>query len=336
MNATSNFRAVLVGVGSVVLSIAAGHIRAEPAPPALQLEAKIPLGDVRGRIDHLAIDLNRRRLFVAELGNDSVGVIDLKERKVIKTITGLKEPQGVAYVPSSDTLYITNAGDGSVRVFKAGNFEPAGQIDLGSDADNIRVDAANNRVVIGYGNGALAMIDPTTRGKAADISLKAHPEGFQLGRSSGHIFVNVPSKGEIAIVDRVAGKQIASWSLSNSGNFPMALDDESQHVLVMFRSPAALGVFSMRDGASVASLPSCGDADDVFIDKKRHRVYVSCGSGFLDVFDAQGGTYRHVASIPTVSGARTSLFVPELDRFLLAVRANTGEPAAIWIYRPTP
>jgi hypothetical protein len=45
---------------------------------ALVLEAKIPLGDVRGRIDHFAVDLGRQRLFVAELGNNGVGVIDLR------------------------------------------------------------------------------------------------------------------------------------------------------------------------------------------------------------------------------------------------------------------
>ena len=94
--------------------------------------------------------------------------------------------------------------------------------------------------------------------------------------------------------------------------------------------------FPRGGGNSVANVEACGDADDVFIDTKRHRAYVSCGSGFLDVFDTQGATYRRVAHIPTVSGARTSLFVPELDRLLLAVRANAGEPAAIWIYRPTP
>ena len=47
----------------------------------LQLEAKIPLGDVRGRIDHMAVDLKRQRLFVAELGNDSVGVVDLANQQ---------------------------------------------------------------------------------------------------------------------------------------------------------------------------------------------------------------------------------------------------------------
>ena len=87
----------------------------------MTLEAKIPLGDVSGRIDHMAIDPKRQRLFVAELGNNTVGVVDLKERKVVHVITGLKEPQGVAYVPSSDMIYVANAGDGSVRIFRADN-----------------------------------------------------------------------------------------------------------------------------------------------------------------------------------------------------------------------
>ena len=310
-------------------------VRAQSVEPALTLEAKIPLGDVSGRIDHMAIDPKRQRLFVAELGNNTVGVVDLKERKVVHVITGLKEPQGVAYVPSSDMIYVANAGDGSVRIFRADTYEPAGRIDLGEDADNIRVDVASNRVFVGYGNGALAVIDPATASKTSTIPLKAHPESFQLARSAA-IFVNVPQKREIAVVDRDTGKQTASWSLKSGGNFPMALDDESQHVMVAFRSPSTLGVFSARDGTPVANVESCGDADDVFVDAKRHRVYMSCGSGALDVFDTEKAAYRRIARIPTVSGARTSLFVPEMDRLFLAVRASAGAPAAIWVYRATP
>src|SRR5471032_1018160 len=80
--------------------------------PPLVLEAKIALGNVSGRIDHLAVDLGRQRLFVAELGNNSVGVVDLKERKLLRRLTELKEPQGMGYVASTDTLYVANAGDG--------------------------------------------------------------------------------------------------------------------------------------------------------------------------------------------------------------------------------
>ncbi len=98
-----------------MLSLGATGIRAEIVEPILALEAKVPLGNVSGRIDHMAIDPKRQRLFVAELGNNTVGVVDLKERKVVHVIVGLKEPQGVAYVPSSDMLYVANAGDGSVK-----------------------------------------------------------------------------------------------------------------------------------------------------------------------------------------------------------------------------
>jgi DNA-binding beta-propeller fold protein YncE len=301
----------------------------------MQIEAKIPLGNVMDRIDHMAIDLDRQRLFVAELGNNSVGVVDLKERKLLRRIDNLKEPQGIAYVKSSDMLYVANAGDGSVRLFRAGDLAAAGRIELGDDADNIRVEPSADRLFVGYGNGGLAAIDPVSRQKIADVNLKAHPESFQLDRTTGLIFINVPKAREIAVVDRVAGRQIASWPTSKESNFPMATDEENQRVLVVFRRPATLEVFSKAEGRSIARVETCGDADDLFLDPKRHRIYVTCGEGFVDVFDAQG-EYRRLAHIPTISGARTSLFVPELDRLFLAARAASGEPASIWILRPTP
>jgi YVTN family beta-propeller protein len=327
---------MLAGVLTLANTAGGASAQSRDAVP-LQLETKIPLGDVRGRIDHMAIDLKRQRLFVAELGNDSVGIVDLANRKVIGRIPGLKEPQGVGYEPSTDMLYVANAGDGSVRLFEANDYKPAGRIELGSDADNIRIDAASNRVFIGYGSGALAVIDPATRSKVGDIPLKAHPEAFQIGPDTSQIFVNVPDDHGIAVVDRVSQKQIGDWPLAGRGaNFPMALDHVRRQVLVIFRAPAALGVFSMTDGKRIATTETCGDADDLFIDAKRALVYVSCGAGFVDVLEVKEATYRRIARIPTVSGARTSLFVPEMDRLLVAVRASSGQPAAIWMFRQMP
>jgi hypothetical protein len=63
---------------------------------------------------------------------------------------------------------------------------------------------------------------------------------------------------------------------------------------------------------------------------------VSCGAGYIDVFEIYGSAYRRIARIPTATGARTSLFVPEMDRLFVAVRAGPAEPAAIWVFKPTP
>jgi DNA-binding beta-propeller fold protein YncE len=300
----------------------------------VQLEAKIPLGQVRGRIDHLAFDSARERVFIAELGNDSVAIVDLKDRKVLRTLMGLKEPQGVAYVSATDTLYIANGGDGSVRLFNAANYSETGRVELGGDADNIRVDNFAHQVFIGYGNGALAVIDAQSRKKTGDIALKAHPESFQL--ADGKIYANLPKTREIAVIDRALGKQTASWRMSQGGNFPMAINAAAQHVLVVFRNPAQFGAFSMAEGKAAASAATCADADDVFLDTQRQRIYIACGAGSLDVFDAKEGSYRQLARVPTIEGARTALFIPELDRLLIAARATASEPASLLLFRPVP
>jgi len=309
---------------------------AQTAGAPLVLEAKIPLGEVSGRIDHLGIDIKRQRLFVAELGNNSLGVVDLAASKVLRTITGLSEPQGVAYVPFADSIYVANGGDGSVRLLRGEDLAPIGRLELGNDADNVRVDAQRHRVLVGYGKGALAVIDPATRTKAADIRLKGHPEGFQIDETGSQTFVNVPDAREIEVVDLAAEKNRSLPTPGAGSNFPMAIDGEAHRVLAVFRSPPTLMAFSSQDRRMVAKVETCGDADDVFVDPKRSRVYVSCGEGLVDVLERHEAGYGRVARVPTASGARTLLFVPELDLLFVAVRASSNEPAAIWVFRPAP
>jgi DNA-binding beta-propeller fold protein YncE len=326
---------------AILLAVLAGIIVARAptalgaeAPP-LQLEDKIPLGDVRGRIDHMAVDLARHRLFVAALGNDSLAVVDLASKRLERLIGGLPEPQGVAYDRTTDTVYVANAGDGSVRFFNNGDLSPVGQIELGSDADNIRIDSKAGQVFVGHGDGAVAVIDAPTRSKTADVPLKAHPESFQL--DAARIFVNVPSSGTIDVIDRISRQKIASWPTEGrSANFAMVLDEARQHLLVAFRRPAELGVFSLNDGALVGTVSTCGDVDDLFLDSKRNRIYISCGDGFVDVLAVDGDTYRQIDRFPTAAGARTSLFVPELDRLLVAAPAKGDAAAAIFVFRPSP
>jgi YVTN family beta-propeller protein len=329
-------RFTIVSVMAVALIISATTdftLAQSAAHDPLQLEAKIALGDVAGRIDHMAVDLMRRRLFVAELGNNTVGIIDLDARKVVHRISGLKEPQGVAYVQANDTLYVANAGDGSVRIFRGSDYTPAGRIDLGEDADNIRTDAAANRLLVGYGNGAIAVVDLPSNSKIKAFVLKAHPESFQLDAATNQLFVNLPDARSIAVLDGKNGERRASWPMRYGGNFAMALDPARQRVLVVFRNPAKFAAFDEQNGALVSEADACGDADDLFLDPKRTRIYVSCGAGFIDVLDSGDPKYSRLARITTVSGARTALFVREIDRLLLAVRARSGEPAAIWVYR---
>jgi YVTN family beta-propeller protein len=318
---------------SVSVAVFLGVASAATQAARLVLDSKIVLGWVDGRIDHLGIDLQRKRLLVAELGNNSVSVIDLAEGKVFQRITGLREPQGVAYSPRADLIYVANAGDGSVDIFNAADLTQAGRTNLESDADNIRFDGPD-RMIIGYGGGALAVLDDGNGRKVGDITLAAHPESFQLDPARGRIYVNLPEAHCVAVVDRKSGEEIARWGLPDANaNFAMALDADGNRLFVGYRSPAMIVVFDTRTGKSIERAMSCGDADDVFYDAKRERIYASCGEGFLAVLDASGPVLKEIARIRTQLGARTSLFVPELDRLFVAARASGSEPATVWVFR---
>ena len=270
-----------------------GNTRAADLEPPLLLEQRIPLTDVSGRIDHMAVDLRRQRLFVAELGNGTIDIIDLTTGKVIHRIDGLREPQGIAYVAKADMLAVASAGDGSVRLFRGEDFTPSGTIGLGNDADNVRADSQTGNLVVGYGRGGLAVIDPQLRSVVSRTELPAHPEGFQLDPTSRRAFVNLPDAHQLIVVDMMAGKQVANWRVPGlRGNFPMALDDQGMLIATVFRSPARLVLLDYNSGIAKINLDTCGDADDIFFDSRRHRIYVSCGEGFVDVLE-QGSTGYH-------------------------------------------
>ena len=310
---------------------------ADPAA-ALILERTIPLAGVSGRIDHMAVDLGRGRLLVAELGNGTVEAIELASGKVVHRLSGLREPQGIGYAPKADVIAVASAGDGSVRLFRGEDFAPVGTLDLKDDADNIRLDPLSGQLVVGYGSGGLAVIDPVSRAVVSRVKLGFHPEGFQLDPATGRAFVNLPDAKQIAVVELATGKRLATWQIPRlGGNFPMARDETGAVIASVFRSPPRLVLLDARTGAMRANVDTCGDADDVFFDFGRKRIYVSCGAGSVDVFQQGTAGYRLLSRIATSSGTRTSLFVPEQDRLFVAARAGylgPGSAAAILVLRP--
>lgn len=315
-------------------------LAASPAWPAeyLALQARIALSGVAGRIDHMAVDLARRRLFVAEYGNGTLDAVDLASGRRVGRISGLDEPQGVGYSPKADLVAVSNGGDGTVRLYRGGDLAPAGRIALGEDADNLRLDPRSGDFIVGHGRGGLARIDPLRRRKLADAALAAHPEAFALDRRTGRIFVNLPHARKVAVVDLASGREIAAWRVPGlSSNFPMALDATARQLAIGFWHPPTLVLLDPETGKVEAELSSCADADDAYFDENRPRLYVSCGAGVVDVFERGPGGWRLAARIRSAAGARTSLFVPALDRLYVAAPAGLlAGDAAILVFAPAP
>ncbi|MFL6332828.1 MAG: YncE family protein [Pyrinomonadaceae bacterium] len=301
----------------------------------LRLVNRIPLPQVRGRIDHMAVDLKGRRLFVAALGNNTLEVVDLKRGERVTSISGFDEPQGLVYIPESGRVVVANGGDGVVTFLDGESLKPLKTVRTGGDADNVRYDAARGRVYVGYGEGALAVLS-TEGERVGDVQLGGHPESFQL--DGGRIYVNVPSRREVAVVDADKSKVTETWPLTDaSANYPLALDATRHRLFVGTRRPPRLLVYDTGTGKQVSTVEAGGDSDDIFYDGENKRVYASFGEGALFVYEQLDPEhYRLAAKVPTAAGARTALFSPESGLLFVAAPVRGDRAAEIMVYQTGP
>jgi DNA-binding beta-propeller fold protein YncE len=322
--------ALLIGV----LPAAASPPKAAEAP--LRLVETIPLPGVEGRIDHLALDLRGRRLFICALGNGTVEVVDLERGRRVQSLPGFEEPQGIAFMPKRDTVVVASGG-GQLSFLEGTPLGVTKALALGEDADNVRYDPEHERLYVGYGSGALVEVDALTRERVADVQLQAHPESFQR-ESSGRIFVNEARRARVAVLDGAKRAVVSRWELGGpSANYPMALDEGHHRLFVGTRQPPRLVVLDTATGTRVATRETVADVDDIFHDAARRRVYVIGGGGSVVVHGEAGpDEYAERARVSTAEGARTGLFSPELSRLFVAVPRRGNAAAEIRVFAAAP
>jgi len=279
-------------------------------PGPLRLGKEILLPGVEGRIDHFSADEAGQRLFVAALGNGSVEVVDLRKGERTAEIKGLEEPQGLYYDSKTGRLYVATGGDGKLRAYDGKSLALQDTQELGEDSDNVRYDQQSGDVWVGYGNG-IAIINPGGQ-KVGTIQLGSHPESFQFDEKGDQVYVNVPKQLGVALVDRKKRLAVGKWGLGASfANYPMALDSANKRLFVGCRLPAQLVVLDTTSGRILTTLPTVGDADDVFYGRTRRLVFVIGGEGAVEIF-RQSDPDHYEAHRKSHDGTGCS------DRFLLA------------------
>ena len=321
---------------SIVTAVAGSCLAvAESGETRIKLKQTIPLPGVEGRIDHFAFDAAGERLLVCALGNNTVEVLDLLEGERVHSITGLGAPQGVAYIPELDRIFVANDNGGVCKIYDGKSFQQIGELNFKDDADNVRYDGVAKKIYVGFGNGGIGIIDATQGKMIGSISLSAHPEAFELEKNGKRIFVNVPNARHVAVIDRNQGKVVATWKTDLVfANFPMALDEANHRLFVGCRLPSKLVMLDADSGEVVAKIDISGDPDELFYDRKRRRIYAICGAGKIDIIEqADANNNKAATKIDTASGARTGLFVPERDELFVAVPHRGSQQAEIRCYQ---
>ncbi len=340
-------RIVVSTISLIFLGATAGSTYAQGREP-LRLAQTIPMPSVKGRIDHMDVDVKGKRLFVAGLENGSLEIVDLQAAMWVKSIPGFQKPQGIAYVESLNKVFVASGDDGMLRVFRGDTLELFDSIKLDLGPNRVAYDPHAKSLYVGYGGkdagkdyGEVGIIDAQTDKHVGDVQVAAHPAELLLDKSGKTLFVFVSAESKVQVIDTKNRKVVSTWPVSSQRNGDGAFDEKTHRLFLGTRTPPEMIAMDSSSGKEAAHLPTVEGMDGVYFDAAHKRVYVSGGSGFDVgyVFCYQQKDpdhYETLGKIATRPGAGTSFWSPELNRYYVAAPAHDNEEAAILVFEPEP
>jgi DNA-binding beta-propeller fold protein YncE len=311
------------------------------APLKMVTKYEMP-ASVKGRFDHLGIDLSGNRLFVVGEEAGQVLVFDLATGKFVRAIK-VDHPHAVLYREDLGRLYITDEGKGVLNVYDGKTYELLKAVALKVDTDSIGYDPATHYLYIDNGGDnahetftMLSVVDTTAETKLADIKIDGDTlEAMALEKTGDRLFLNNPAKNEVELIDRKTNKLATSWPVKlGKGNATMALDEPAHRLFVGCRS-GAIVVFDTQSGKELQALAVGKGVDDLMFDPAGKRIYAtSGGAGQVDVYkETDPDHYQSLGNIPSGPGAKTGLLAPQLARLFVAVPPRGTTPGEVYVYQ---
>jgi DNA-binding beta-propeller fold protein YncE len=318
----------------------------ESGKQRLRLVQTIQLPDVKGRLDHMDVDVKGKRLFVAGLENGTFEVVDLQAGKWVRSIPGFKKSQGALFVPELNKLFLASGDDGMLRIFRGDTLELLDAIHLELGPNRVAYEPKSRLMYVGYGGkdagkdyGEVGIIDARNDKVVGDVRVAAHPSELLLDKAGRTLFVFISIANELQVIDTDKRVVLSTWPVTSQRPGDAAFDESTSRLFIGTRTPAEMIVMDSKSGKEIAHLPTPESMDGVYFDAKRKRIYVSGGRdlevGYVFVYQQKDADhYETIGKIPTRDGAGTSFWSPELDRYYVAAQATNKVQASILVYAP--
>ena len=326
---------------AAIFLLSAQSVAAQTAAP-LKLATKYEMpATVKGRFDHLGVDLGGNRLFVVGEEAGQVLVFDLSSGKFVRSIK-VDHPHAVLYREDLGRIYITDEGKGVVNIYDGKSYDLVKAVALKVDTDSIGYDSATHYLYVDNGGDnahekftMLSVVDTTAAVKLADIKIDGDTlEAMALEKSGDRLFLNNPAKSEVEVIDRKLNKLMTAWPVKlGKGNATMAFDESAHRLFVGCRSGAVV-VLDSQSGKELQALPVGRGVDDLMFDPASKRIYAtSGGTGAVNVYkETDPDHYQSLGNVPSGPGAKTGLLVPQLSRLFVPVPPRGTTPGEVYVY----
>jgi DNA-binding beta-propeller fold protein YncE len=323
-----------------LLAVSAAKVQCQESAPLKLVQTYTLPADVKGNFDHFAIDLAGNRLFATPEAYQAVLVFDIKTGKLLHKITGIEKPHAILYREDLKRLYITDGDAGEVKIVDSASYAVLSSVKLLEDSDSVGYDPVTKYLYVDNGGGdahqtysMLSVVDTTAGKKLSEMKIDGDTlEAMALEKSSPRIYVNNRAKSQVEVIDRAKLELMESWPVTKAKtNVAMALDEANHRLFIACRS-GGIVVLDTQTGKEITVLPITKGVDDLVYDPASKRLYASC-DGDADVYEQRGpDDYKLLGQIPTGPLGRTSLLVPQLRRYFVAVPQHGTTNAEILVF----
>jgi len=291
----------------------------------------VPLGPY---VDHFGVDVKGHRLFATPQAHKSVQIFDIETGKFVRELTGFGNAHGVVYREDLDQFYVSDGGDaGEVKIFSGADYHLIKSVSGLVGADSNGYDPGTKEMYIVTGGpsakldySAISIVDTTKGERVGEIQVpeSGHLEQIVVEQSGSRLYVNIEDKNEVAVMDKGKRTLLARWALTKGkNNYPIALDEKHHRLFVGCRNTDTSGVIVVIDtqtGKEVDALPIGGNVDYMDFDPRDGRIYATCGTGNVYVYQERSpDKYTLLGKPETAVMAKTGLLVPELNLFFVGV-----------------
>jgi len=318
---------------------------AQTNPPLRLIHTTLLPGYI-GDFEHFAADSKGHRMFLIAEDHMTVEVLDIRSGKRIHTITGFGQPHAIEYLPGPNSLLVTEGDEksGAIDLVSGSTYKILDKIKLPTDVDGGVYNPVNKYYYVASGGQGpdakthvLSIIDTQNFKLVGEITLPGvKSEAMAIDHAGAKLYINLRGSDDIGVVDLSTRQLIARWPLADAKNANALVLDEADHRLFSAsHTPPKLFVFDTDTGKVIATVPCAENSDDMGYDPARKRIYIT-GDGSASVIKQQDADhYVSVAEVPTGYRAKTSIFVPELNRLYLAV-SSKGKRAGGKLVEPEP
>ena len=340
-------RQILALAAALVLGAPALLPSEAAAAEALRLLDRTELATYKGDFDHFAADVKGNRLFLAGEDGGTLEVFDLRSGKHLKSVPGLQTPHAIHYMPDTNRLLVTDSGKGMTKLIDGKTYRIIGTVKLTPGADAMGYDPSTRRawIVTGGKNAepklekiVVSEVDPATGRRLGDLHFDTDFTEAVVAEQHGHrLFVNVAGRSEVAVVDKASRRVVRTWPVQEGEqNSAMELDEVNQRLFIVTRKPFKLVVLDTASGRSVASFDAPQRTNGLVFDAQNRRLYLT-GDDHVAVFQQHDADhYEELARVPSDTGAKTAILVPELNLLYVAVAGKGNTRAGVLRYAVLP